>query len=150
MRLVYPIWTLISEAWNLNEIAHIVGDALTALTLLKLDIKKKLTFEEDKEKLKKYILAVKPILSNLLREVDKGIKLNSEFSPLVKALQEEYGYADLKKIRRKLKDALNVLKQIERENYKEEELEDLERILECIANEASSRSYELLARANPY
>jgi hypothetical protein len=42
------------------------------------------------------------------------------------------------------------LEDIEKDDYKEGELEDLKGILECIAKEASSRSYELLAGENSY
>jgi hypothetical protein len=38
-----------------------------------------------------------------LKEVNRDIKLDSEPSPVVKAIQEEYGYADLEKIRGGLK-----------------------------------------------
>jgi len=141
---------LVSEAWSLNEIARRVGDVLTALTLLKFAKIKGLTVDEDEEKLRKRILAVKPVLQNLLREIESTIKSGYGPPPLIRALQEEYGYADLKKVREKLRNAINALERMDRGDYREEDFEELERLLECIAYEASSRSRELIAKAGRY
>jgi len=143
-------WMLVSEAWSLNEIARRVGDVLTALTLLKFAKIKGLTVDEDEEKLRKRILAVKPVLQNLLREIESTIKSGYGPPPLIRALQEEYGYADLKKVREKLRNAINALERMDRGDYREEDFEELERLLECIAYEASSRSRELIAKAGRY
>ncbi|RLF17496.1 MAG: hypothetical protein DRZ82_09765, partial [Thermoprotei archaeon] len=67
-------WMLVSEAWNLNEIARKVGDVLTALTLLKFAKIKGLTISEDEEELRKRIIAVKPVLWDLLKEIENTIK----------------------------------------------------------------------------
>ncbi|RLG06176.1 MAG: hypothetical protein DRN59_03450 [Thaumarchaeota archaeon] len=134
----------------MNEIARRVGDVLTALTLLKFAKIKGLTVDEDEEKLRKRILAVKPVLQNLLREIESTIKSGYGPPPLIRALQEEYGYADLKKVREKLRNAINALERMDRGDYREEDFEELERLLECIAYEASSRSRELIAKAGRY
>jgi len=55
-------WRLISEAWNLNEIAHKVGDSLLALSLLKFISIDKVSIEEEESDLKKRIMEVKPML----------------------------------------------------------------------------------------
>jgi len=141
---------LISEAWSLNEIAHKVGDALTALTLLKFSKIQRLTVSEDEEELRRRALAVKPVLQDLLRDIENTIKSGYGPSPLLRALQEEYGYADIRRVREKLRKALNALERIEERSYKEEDFEELEKLLECIAYEASSRSQELVARAGRY
>lgn len=143
-------WMLISKAWSLNEIAHKVGDALTALTLLKFAKIRGLKVDEDEEKLRKKVLTVKPILQSLLKEIEYTIKSSYGPPPLIKVLQDEYGYADLKKIEKKLREALDALERIGKGEYKEEDFEEIERILECIAYEASSRSQELIARAGRY
>ena len=49
-----------------------------------------------------------------------------------------------------MRKALNALERIEGGSYKEEDFEELEKLLECIAYEASSRSQELVARARRY
>jgi len=141
---------LISEAWSLNEIAHKVGDALTALTLLKFSKIQGLTVSEDEEELRRRALVVKPVLQDLLRDIENTIKSGYGPSPLLRALQEEYGYADIRRVREKLRKALNALERIEGRSYKEEDFEELEKLLECIAYEASSRSQELVARAGRY
>ena len=141
---------LISEAWSLNEIAHKVGDALTALTLLKFSKIQGLTVSEDEEELRRRALVVKPVLQDLLRDIENTIKSGYGPSPLLRALQEEYGYADIRRVREKLRKALNALERIEERSYKEEDFEELEKLLECIAYEASSRSQELVARAGRY
>ena len=143
-------WMLISEAWSLNEIAHKVGDALTALTLLKFSKIQGLTVSEDEEELRRRALVVKPVLQDLLRDIENTIKSGYGPSPLLRALQEEYGYADIRRVREKLRKALNALERIEGRSYKEEDFEELEKLLECIAYEASSRSQELVARAGRY
>ena len=143
-------WMLISEAWSLNEIAHKVGDALTALTLLKFSKIQGLTVSEDEEELRRRALVVKPVLQDLLRDIENTIKSGYGPSPLLRALQEEYGYADIRRVREKLRKALNALERIEERSYKEEDFEELEKLLECIAYEASSRSQELVARAGRY
>ena len=143
-------WMLISEAWSLNEIANKMGDALTALTLLKFTKIKGLKMNENEEELRKRILVVKPVLLSLMRDIENTIKTGYGPSPLISALQEEYGYADLKRIEKKLKAALDALERIGRGKYKIEDFEELEKILECIANEASLRSQRLVARAGRY
>jgi len=143
-------WMLVSEAWNLNEIARKVGDVLTALTLLKFAKIKGLTISEDEEELRKRIIAVKPVLWDLLKEIENTIKSGYGPPPLVRALQEEYGYADLKKVQEKIRNAIDALERIGRGDYREDDFEELERLLECIAYEASSRSQELIARAGRY
>ncbi|RLF09042.1 MAG: hypothetical protein DRJ69_05375 [Thermoprotei archaeon] len=134
----------------MNEIAHKVGDALTALTLLKFSKIQRLTVSEDEEELRRRALAVKPVLQDLLRDIENTIKSGYGPSPLLRALQEEYGYADIRRVREKLRKALNALERIEERSYKEEDFEELEKLLECIAYEASSRSQELVARAGRY
>jgi len=143
-------WMLMSEAWNLNEIAHRVGDALTALTLLKFSKMRGLAIDEEEEKLRERVLAVKPVLQNLLSEIKNTIKSRYGPPPLLRALQEEYGYADLRRVEEKLKKVLNALERIWKGSYRGEDFEEIERLLECIAYEASSRSQELVARAGRY
>ncbi len=143
-------WMLISEAWSLNEIAHKVADALTALTLLKFARIQGLTVDEREEELKKRVLVVKPVLQSLLKEIKYTMKSGRGPPPLLRAIQEEYGYANLRKVEEKLKKVLDALERVGRGNYEKKDFEEIERILECIAYEASSRSQELVARAGRY
>jgi len=141
---------LVSEAWNLNEIARKVGDVLTALTLLKFAKIKELIISEDEEELRKRVIAVEPILQELLKEIENTIKSGYRPPLLVRALQEEYGCTDLRKVQEKIRNAIDALERIGRGDYREDDFEELERLLECIAYEASSRSQELIARAGRY
>jgi len=137
-------WVLLSEAWSLNEVAHRAGEALTALTLLKLTRAHEITADE--AQLRKRILSVKPVLQNLLTETEHAIKTGYAPPPLVRALQEEYGYADLRRVREKLKQILNTIDRIANGSQEEDDIKELERALECIANMAASRTQELIAK----
>ncbi len=142
-------WVLIAEAWSLNEIAHKVEGALTVLTLLKFK-RLKITVSEDEGELRRRVLEVRSVLQNLLKEIQWSIKSGHVLSPLIKALQKEYGYADLRRVKEKLESALSALKRISSGEYRDSDFEELERALECIAYEASSRSQELITRAGRY
>jgi len=126
-----------------------VGDALTALTLLKFTKVQELKVRENEEDLIERLLAVRPVLEGLLKEIEYTIKSGYGPSSLLKALQEEYGFADLRKVKKKLKYVLDALERIEKGIYRGD-FEEVERVLECIAHEASSRSHELVARAGRY
>ena len=140
---------LISEAWSLNKTAQWIGDALTALTLLKFKMRG-LRVDENEKDLKKRILKVRTVINNLLKEIEFILKSGYGPSPLLKAVQEEYGYADLKRVKEKLRKVLEILKHIEEGNYNEEDFEEIERMLECIAYEASTLSEELITRTGRY
>jgi len=140
-------WMLISEAWSLNELALKVGDALIALTLLKLSKLQGLAVEESEEELRRRVLAVRPVLHSLLREA-KAAAGYGYSSPLLKALQREYGYADPNRVSERLRRALEALERVGKGEYRKEDFEELERILECVAYEASQRSQELVAMAS--
>ena len=65
---------------------HKVGDALTALTLLKFK-RLKITVSENEGELRRRVLEVKSVLQNLLKEIQWSIKSGHGPSPLLKAIQ---------------------------------------------------------------
>ncbi|MDL1957587.1 MAG: hypothetical protein LWW95_11185 [Candidatus Desulfofervidus auxilii] len=142
-------WMLISEVWSLNKTARWIGDALTALTLLKFKMRG-LRVDENEKDLKERILKVRIIINNLLKEIKFILKSGYGPSPLLKAVQEEYGYANLKRVEKRLGKILEILKHIEKGNYSEEDFEEIERMLECIAYEASTLSEELITQTGRY
>ena len=142
-------WRLISEAWNLNEIAHKVGDSLLALSLLKFISIDKVSIEEEESDLKKRIMEVKPILEVLLREIDRALSEGYKTTPLVEALQEEYGYTDLSRIKKEVENVIEAILRINDGKYNKSDFSTVERLLECLANAASTRSYQLISRAEP-
>lgn len=142
-------WRLISEAWNLNELAHKIGDSLLALSLLKFISIDKIPIENEESDLKRRIMEVKPILEVLIKEIDYAILEGYKTTPLVEALQEEYGYTDLSRIKKEIKNVVEAILRINNGEYNESDFDKIERLLECIANAASTRSYQLISRANP-
>mgnify|MGYP000035211070 CR=1 FL=1 len=143
-------WMLISEAWDLNEIAQKVGEALTALTLLKFIKIEGLNIEVNEADLKRKVVSVETILEALLEEVKYVSKAGLSPTPLVEAIQEEYGYSDLKRIKTKIEDVLKALEHLNKGTYLKRDFEEIERFLEGLANKAASRSSDLIWRAGRY
>jgi len=71
-------------------------------------------------------------------------------SPFIEAVQEEYEESDLKKVKIKIENVLNALKHLEEGKYQRKDFEEIERVLEGLANRAASRSSDLIARAGRY
>ena len=138
---------LISEAWSMSEVASRVGSALTALTLLKFLVFMGLKVDEDVEDLRRSVLEIEPVLRGLLDDAKRIVKIRGSPPPLLRAIQDEYGYADMKRIIDRLDNAIAVLERIKKGEYRREDFEELERILECIAEEALKTSRELISRA---
>ena len=137
-------WDLVSEAWSLNELALIAGDALIALYLLRLVKLKKIQVKINEKLLRDKVASAKKILNMILDEIEMVSKGAYEPTILIKGLQEEYGYKNLNKIKEKILEAEKVLKEIEEGVYEEKAFNTIERILDCIANRAASKFHELV------
>jgi len=143
-------WSLISEAWMLNDIARKIGEVLTALILLKLSKLQGLKEYQDEISLRKKISEVKPLLERLLSDIEYIKQGIYSTTPIIEGLQEEYGFTDLSRIENKIREIMDAISRIENGIYKREDFEEVRRLLECIATTAASRTRELITRARRY
>ena len=64
-------------------------------------------------------------------------------------MQEEYGYTDLSRIKKEVENVIEAILRINNGEYNKSDFRRIERLLECLANAASTHSYQLISRAEP-
>ncbi len=143
-------WSLISEAWTLNDIARKMGEVLTPLILLKLSKLQGLKEYQGETSLRRKISKAKPLLEKVLSDIEYIKQGIYSITPIIEGLQEEYGFTDLSRIENKIRETIDAISRIENGVYKREDFEEVRRLLECIATTAASRTRELITMAKRY
>jgi len=141
-------WIYLSRAWNLCEWGKIAGEALTALSMLRLADRREINLEIVQSKLKR----VNELLNFLAEEIKSigeiadryDIRLSDISSPILKTFLDLYGIANSQDAIKRIAMLNEILKNILEGKYDEEEIDSLERFLRAILRTSTNEVEKLM------
>jgi len=141
-------WMSLSRAWDLSEWGKVAGEALTALTMLRIAEKRQIDFKQIQDKLRD----VNKLISFLTEELEStgdladryDIKLSSITSPILKAFLDTYGIANSQDAIKKLTTLSETLKDVIDGKYSEDSIGVLEEFLRIVLKTSTEEVEKLI------